>query len=218
MTATTDTPGKAYMHIRDGILNRRYVPGQRLTAQEIAQELGLSRTPVREALGLLEQNGLVEKTGWGFVVRSMTLQDIEDLFDIREILELEAARKALANTSQAWVEELRRILAESLEHLDAGRQIESIRTARGIYVSLARRSENLVLTTMLTSINDQIQLVGAGLITRYPDRAREILVENQKVVAAIEKNNVKALTAAVLSHIRRSRELHLGSKDAIRAA
>lgn len=211
-----DSVGAAYSYIREKILSRAYAPGERLAAQEIAEALGSSRTPVREALGQLELNGLVEKTGWGFVTRAMTLQDIEDLFDVREVLEIEAARKALKYADDAWLATLTEIVAQSGEYLRAGHPVDSVRKARELYVSIANRANNRVLRAMLAGINDQIQLIGGLLVSRLPWRAEEIFQENRDIVAAFTQRDVERLTAAVRSHIRRSRKLHLSNKGDIR--
>jgi DNA-binding GntR family transcriptional regulator len=213
-----DNAQVAYEHIREKILDGSYAPGERLTGQDIAEELDLSRTPVREALGQLEQGGLVQKSGWGYSVRVMTLQDIEDLFDVREILEVAAARNAMQFADDEWVASLGLIVDISRTHLEAGRIVESIRAARKMYVSVVERTGNKVLAGMLASINDQIQLVGGTLVTRFPWRATEVLKENQEIVRAFEQRDAYLVVSAVSAHIRRSRELHLSSKGDIRAA
>lgn len=216
-TSSPDNVSKAYDYIREKILDRVYQPGERLTGSEIAEALGSSRTPVREAFAQLELNGLVEKTGWGFTVRSMTLQDIEDLFDVREILELEAARKALHYADDAWIASLDEIVAKSGELVRTGRPVESIRKARDVYTSIAERANNRVLSTMLAGISDQIQLVGGILVWRLPWRAEEVFQENQDIVNAFAQRDADHVVSAVRSHIRRSRELHLANKGGIRA-
>lgn len=216
-TSSPDNVSKAYDYIREKILDRVYQPGERLTGSEIAEALGSSRTPVREAFAQLELNGLVEKTGWGFTVRSMTLQDIEDLFDVREILELEAARKALHYADDAWIASLDEIVAKSGELVRTGRPVESIRKARDVYTSIAERANNRVLSTMLAGISDQIQLVGGILVWRLPWRAEEVFQENQDIVIAFAQRDADHVVSAVRSHIRRSRELHLANKGGIRA-
>lgn len=213
----SDNACKAYEYIREKILESTYLPGERLTGQEIAEVLGLSRTPVREALGQLEQNGLVKKSGWGYTVRIMTMQDIEDLFDVREILEVAAACTALQYADDAWVATLAAIIKTSQEHLEAGRLIESIRTARKMYVSVVERTGNRVLANMLASINDQIQLVGGALILRFPWRATEVLKENQEIIEAFIQRDSQRVKSAVRDHIRRSRALHLSNKERIQA-
>src|SRR6516162_7205711 len=93
--------------IREAILDGRLPPGQRLKEEELARELGISRTPVREALLILQAEGLVDAApNRGAVVRSHAAADLEDLYQLRALLEGHATRRAAANITQAAVEGL----------------------------------------------------------------------------------------------------------------
>ncbi|MBV7484155.1 GntR family transcriptional regulator [Bordetella sp. BOR01] len=210
-----DGPARAYQFIREQILTRAYLPGQRLRGQEIAQAIGISRTPIREALGLLEENGLVHKTDWGFVVRALTLADVEDLFKVREVLELEAAREARLRVDDEWIGALRAILERAQAQLESGHGIESIRTSRAIHMSIAQRCGNKYLLKMLKSIDDQVQMVGAALVQKYPQRSAEVLAENRAIVQAFERGDGAAITSAIRSHIRKSLRLHLSNREGL---
>jgi DNA-binding GntR family transcriptional regulator len=214
-TTSLDGPSKAYQYIREQILTRNYLPGQRLRGQEIAEAIGISRTPIREALGLLEENGLVQKTDWGFTVRSMTLSDVEDLFKVREVLELEAAKEAKSRVDDDWIASLRAILDHARTLLEAGRGIESIRTSRTIHMSIAERGANKYLQKMLKSIDDQVQMVGVALIQKYPQRSAEVLAENTAIVEAFAKADGAAIATAIRTHIRRSLRLHLSNRGGL---
>ena len=81
--------------ITDGVKDGRYAPGQRLVEADLTAELGVSRGPLREALGRLAAEGVLELEPYrGAVVRRLTREDVEDLFSVREVLEGEAARLA----------------------------------------------------------------------------------------------------------------------------
>src|SRR3954464_419687 len=104
---TPNSQERAYRHLKSQILDLEYKPNDRITANEIAQHLKISRTPVREALGRLEQEGLgVSAGGWGYVVRSVSVKEAMDLYKVRETLEVEAAREALPNVTPALLERL----------------------------------------------------------------------------------------------------------------
>jgi DNA-binding GntR family transcriptional regulator len=93
--------------IRQAILDGRLDPGSRLKEEELARELGISRTPVREALLILQAEGLVDAApNRGAVVRSHDGDDLEDLYQLRALLEGYAARRAAANISEAAVADL----------------------------------------------------------------------------------------------------------------
>src|SRR5436190_3736406 len=94
---TTDTVGAAhaYARVRAAIVENRYPPGHRLVEQRIAEELGLSRTPVREALRMLEAEGLVvSERNRGAMVRTLSQTEVEDLYGLRIRLESYAVEMA----------------------------------------------------------------------------------------------------------------------------
>jgi len=79
---------KTYDYLKTNILSGHFIPGERLAEEHLAEELGVSRTPVREALHKLEQEGLIEPLeSRGFCVPQDSIEEIEDLFDIRTVLE-----------------------------------------------------------------------------------------------------------------------------------
>ncbi|MCB1999661.1 MAG: GntR family transcriptional regulator [Rhodoferax sp.] len=197
-----------YEYLRNGIVNGRFRAGQRLRAQELAAALGVSRTPVREALGRLHQDGLVDQdAAGGFSVHVMSASDISDVFGVREVLELEAARLALGRSDPAWVESLAQMLAESEQHLLAGDAPGAILAARKFHLAIARRSGNALLSKLIEGISDRIHMVGVALLDRVPARGEAVLAENQAILDAFRRQDAAALQAAVREHIGTSRNL-----------
>ena len=79
---------KTYEQLKSAIFSGRFSPGERLAEEHLAEEMGVSRTPVREALHKLEQDGLIEPMGGrGFCIPRDSPEEIEDLFEIRTVLE-----------------------------------------------------------------------------------------------------------------------------------
>jgi DNA-binding GntR family transcriptional regulator len=216
--AASDSQERAYRFIKERILDQRFRTNQHLRAQELAEATSLSRTPVREALGRLAQEGLVERHGgWGFIVKSMTFQDVADLFNVREALEVEAARAALESLQPDILARMRAILDQSGKALKAGLHKESILIARGFHVAIAECSGNRLLLQMLQGINDRIHMVGLSLVTAFPDRAAQVHRENLEILDALDARDGVRLEQAVRDHIRRSRELFMQDKSRYRA-
>jgi DNA-binding GntR family transcriptional regulator len=93
--------------IRGAIVDGRLAPGQRLKEEELARELGISRTPIREALLVLQAEGLVDAMpNRGATVRAHTAQDLDDLYQLRALLEGFGARRAAARLSEVELAEL----------------------------------------------------------------------------------------------------------------
>ena len=85
-------------------------PGQRLIEEQLAESLGASRTPVRQAIHMLQREGLAERAGrGGFVVRALSLKDAEEILDMRAILESSAARRAAERSLPTDIDELEKL-------------------------------------------------------------------------------------------------------------
>lgn len=184
-----------------------YEPNEKLRAEEIATALKVSRTPVREALGRLAQDGLVEKSGgWGYIVKSLTADDVLNLLQIREALEVEAVREAVPNMNAKAADALSRTLAKSEALMKQGRHVEFLAKNRMLHRTVAEIARNPLLLAMLQSIRDRQQMIGAMLLKKYPERAREIFDENRLIVKALKDKNAAGAEAAVRAQVRRARE------------
>lgn len=110
-------PEVAYAHLRRGILTGRYEEGTPLRQEDLASQLGISRLPVREALGRLEAEGLVlQRPRRGYIVASLAPDEIEDIFDIRAMLEERAGFLATLRRTQKDVAEVE-ALANDMDSL-----------------------------------------------------------------------------------------------------
>lgn len=123
--------GTVFERLRRMILEGEYGPEERLVEEQVAERLGVSRTPVRQALTMLEAEGLVEiAPNRGATVCSFSIEDVWDIYDLRAVLEGHAARRAATRVS---AEELARLrsLAEEMERMisgASGNRGEEIRT------------------------------------------------------------------------------------------
>ena len=105
-----------YEEVRQAIIELRLKPGEALREAAIAEQLGVSKTPVREALARLEQEGLVETTSFkGAVVSGYSPEDLQEIYELRELLEGAAARAAAASASDETLTRLASLVAESRE-------------------------------------------------------------------------------------------------------
>ena len=94
---------QVYQTLRANVRNGKILPGQALQEVQLAAQLGVSRTPVREALTRLASDGLVTADGRSFVVPSLTLADVDDIYEVRGLLEPEALRRIAAQTTNPVV-------------------------------------------------------------------------------------------------------------------
>lgn len=198
---------KAYQYIKERILHLVAKPGTPLRAQEIAQSLDISRTPVREALSRLEQEGFViRQDGWGYIVRPIPPQDILSLFTIRELLEVQATLEAIPNLTPENLNKLKRILQTCSTHLKQERYTSFRLASREFHLAIAEISENELLYRLLKIVRDRILLVGTLLQDMLPSRAEAALAENTNILKALQSGKAKTVKEAVIHHIRASRE------------
>ena len=198
---------RAYEYIKESITAVRFRPGQRLRTEEIAQAVSASRTPVREALSRLGQEGLVEREGgWGYVVKHMSVKDVLDLFNVREALELEAAREVVAHLDEDVIAHLGAMNARAETYFRAGQHEKFLRQNRQFHDAIAGATRNRLLHQMLGTIHDRVRQVGTLTVALHKPRLKELLEENRRILAALRKKDGPALERAVRSHIRRGRE------------
>lgn len=198
---------RAYSAIKGQILSCRLEPGSRVVAQELAEVVGVSRTPVREALSRLEQEDMVvRESGWGYVVKTVDLKDVMDLYRLREVLEVEAAVEAISCVDEARIAALSEILQRSQEAVEVQPYSDFLFLIRAFTASIAEMTGNRVLRDLIARITDRIQIVGALMVRHNLTRAREILAENVRILEALERKDQAAVVDAMRTHIRNGRD------------
>ena len=199
-----------YARIRLMIAERRIMPGDRINVDRIARNLGVSRTPVVNALKRLRQEHVVE---WvlrrGGYVRRFTTRQLALLFEVREMLEGLAARRAATRISR---EEVDQIVARfrALDLTPHGLALERyIEEDRAFHLRLLALADNAYLTHAMESVNLMIFTYQMGL-ARPP---AETVKEHWSILAALRKRDPDASEAAMRLHLRRSRERLAGQAD-----
>lgn len=201
----TSSQDRCYQHLKELILRLELAPGARVSASEFAARLGVSRTPVREALGQLEKEALVARDpAGGYLVRPMSIKEIEDLYRVREYLETEAVLEAMPNLGGTEFAVLAGILDEAEGH--TGDVAEFLISNRKFYEEIIAATGNDVLQRVLAPIRDRVRMIGAMLIQAYARRVKEVCAENREVLRALMAHDEAAAAAAVRAHVRRARE------------
>jgi DNA-binding GntR family transcriptional regulator len=196
---------KAYTYIKASILSLDFGPKRRLLAQEIAQKLDISRTPVREALSRLEQEGLVVRdSGWGYVVKAYGYDEALSLFNVREALELQAIREAVAHMDDRVVGMLESILLQARSFLKSNRMTDFQASNRRFYGLIAQTTRNSILQQFLGMINDRIRILAALAMNRDPRRGVQVMAENKQILDALRTRDLAAAENAVRTHIQRA--------------
>jgi DNA-binding GntR family transcriptional regulator len=196
---------RTYQALRAALLNGDYVPGDRMFEATIAQALGVSRNPVREAVRRLQQDGLLEvRPHYGIYVASIPPDEIEDVYRIRGALEATAAALAAERMTDAEIRELGDIVAEqqaAAKTADATpRKPVSAAQADHFHhaIHLAARSPRLM--TLLEQIYAQVTHF-RNLTLRVPGRAAESAAGHARIYEAIRARDAVAADREMRLHI-----------------
>lgn len=201
---------QVYKQILDGIFDQTYRPGQQLTIQQLADQLNVSSTPVREALSRLASAGIVELNSFkGFRVgREMDVADIRHLFDVRILLETAALQYNGSNNQTAVQQMIRTI--EQMSTLLGQADVAEIATFsdldRTFHRTLLEHSGNPFLVSAYQTLDSHIHIGRLYLRNRGVLDGQRIVNEHQTILDNYRKGNV-ALTQAVLrAHLEAARE------------
>jgi len=201
---------KAYFYLKNAIINLELRPNQKLTAQEVAFKLAISRTPVREAFSKLAQEGLVlRQGGWGYVVSPLTFKDAMNIFRMRETLEVEAVKEVIPKLDNDSLKFINSYLIQAEDRLRVG-DVDAYRlSTRSFYRAIAETTDNNILEYMLSLIDDRVRWVGAMITNRHDDRPKESLLENKNIFRALESRNEGNAVVAIRKHVTGARESFL---------
>lgn len=149
---------KVYKTLEEGIIYGTLEPGRHLVETEIASRVGVSRIPVREALQLLSRGGWVDLLpDMGAFVHTPTLQEVEDTFDARVILEIESARLAARNADERSGKLLKEIVREGRKALRAGDERKLILLNSEFHSAITKTVGNTVLEELVASLDKRIR-------------------------------------------------------------
>lgn len=200
---------QVFDHLENDILTGIYPRGEILTENRISETLGVSRTPVREALRRLEQEHIIEESGKGMMVLGITYEDAENIYEIRERIEGLAARGCAENASDEDIAKLGDIL-DLQEFYVTKDDAEKMKTMdNDFHREVYRLSGSAVLYDTLMPLHKKIQKFRKSSL-QDPGRAARSVTEHRKIYEAIAARNAAGAEEAMIEHIRMARE-HLRS-------
>ena len=192
---------RVYQHVKEGVLARSYEGGTLLTEGELAEAVGVSRTPVREALLRLEAEGLIKLyPKKGALVLPVSAQEIADVVETRQLVEEHAARKAVPAAPQL-LERLAELLAKQQEQAAAGDLAGAAVTDRCFHAEIVRSGGNEILSRLYDQLRDRQLRMGVAVMHSHPDRIAKGLSEHEEILAALRSGDADAAVAVVSRHI-----------------
>ncbi len=191
----------AHDSIRDAITSGRIAAGERLSQDELARQLGVSRAPIRDALNRLEAEGLVRTAAKGVVVAKMTPEELLDLFEVRALIEGYVARKACPRLTEDDLAQLGRIVQATAD-LSDGRDVqEVVRAHEEFHDVIYAASGNAELTRIARSLWDRTYRYRlAGLANR--EVALSSLEDHRAILEAFQARDASRAEALMSEHNR----------------
>jgi len=198
----------AYEQVFNAIVTGQLTPGERLIQEKLAEDLDISRTPVREALLRLEQEGVVLHSGRrGFIVRDISEQEIRDLYQAREAIEGYAARVAATAKTD---EDLRRI-DEILETAEFETLEAAFRANESLHRAIVEATGNRYLVELFNSV--WTRSVGLRLYADlFTHERSHVSEDHDPVLDALRRGDGESAQAAMVAHIRAGCEVQVAAR------
>lgn len=187
--------------LREAIIKGTLKPGERMMEIQMAEELGVSRTPVREAIRKLELDGFVVMIPRkGAYVAGISMKDIADVFEIRTALEGLAAGLAAERATDEELEHLERLLVKIAECIEANDFKTLIALDTEFHDTLYKACRNERLIKIVSNLMEQIQRFRTTSLAS-PGRSKFALEEHKKIVEAVSDRNTELARALASEHI-----------------
>ena len=201
LTMRKSLGGQVHEKLKRAIVNGELKPSSRIVETRLAEALGISRTPVREAIHKLEREGFIRQDSrGGFFVVGLTLADIEETFGIRSVLESYAARLAALKHRPEDLKPLERKLEEYQAHLERGELASLPRINTEFHDLLYGLSRSPRLVRMISDLRDQIYRFRKAIL-RVEEMARTSNHDHREMLALIRKRDGEGVEGIVRAHI-----------------
>lgn len=208
-----DKRREAYNRIREFILTYKIKPGHRLDHEYLRKEIGVSTTPIREALNRLMEEGFIfQIKNRGYFVSDLSIEELEALYEVREALEVFAITKALKEdrkTTEAFRTELGQTMDLYYKYAHEEPYKNRLTLDQKFHVDLAKLSNNSLLSTMLENIFEKVNYK-RRVVELYPQRGQEASKEHYKIFNLFLEGNKRQLIECLQGHIRKGKEGIIG--------
>ena len=197
---------KAYEAIRKSILSGDWKIGEIYNEKAIAADLGISRTPVREALLELASQGLIIfLPRRGLMVNRFTRRDVDEIFELRKAIELAAVVKITEASPPFDLLEIEESLLQQRKTAKAKNYLAFMEADRSFHTYFSKLTNNRRLIAILENLRDMIHLMGTKALS-LEGRALAVIEEHQAIFDAVQKGNVEEARRAMETHLEKSKE------------
>jgi DNA-binding GntR family transcriptional regulator len=191
-----------YEYLRGEILTGRLAPGERLDLGELVERLRVSKMPVKEAIGRLASEGLLEvQAQRGTFVSQINPRELAETFEVRRALEMLAGELAATRVRKSDLEKLRSLIAQMEQSTEVARHLELNFEFHSLIVAL---SDNCKLIETYHRLRVPIQVAGIHYRSEnWIERIAQEQKEHRAIVRALEQKNAEAVSRAISEHIKR---------------
>jgi DNA-binding GntR family transcriptional regulator len=205
---------QTYQALRSSILSGDLAPGERLVETQLAQQLHVSRTPIREAIRQLQKDGLVTADGMGGLqVATISAADAAQLYDCRLALEQLAVTQACLQADVTQLQQLEGYVLQAEQLMQAQtadlKVMQLLDLDYGFHRLIAESSGNRWLVTLLDQVFDKMMLLRVQT-TRHNPNVLEIRIEHRQIYEAIARRQIHTATEAIQSHLLASKDRVVG--------
>ncbi len=195
---------QVYEYLRGEITTGRLVPGERLDLDQLVEQLKVSKMPIKEALGRLATEGLVDiQSRRGTYVGRVDARDLEETFEVRRVLEMLAGELAVKRVGEDDLVRLRDLIVRMEEASEVAVHVELNFQFHGLIVEL---SDNRKLIEMYERLSVPIQVAGIHYRSEgWLDRLAQEQLEHRAIVDALEGRDEEAAIRSISAHIKRGR-------------
>lgn len=190
-----------YEHLREQILNRTIKPSSRLVEAQIAKESGISRTPVREALHLLEKDGFIESIPRvGYRVKTLNWDELDEIFEIRRVNELLACRWAMQNIDPKKIKLLEKNLTKAKKDLGKKSPDTFLHYDEQFHQILFEAAGSKHLLNICQQLR-RLMLRFRAKSIKTKETVQEALVGHERILDCLENKDEAGLEAAMTDHL-----------------
>lgn len=206
MAAKINLVDKAYKEIKHRIITYQFKPGAALTFDRLSEALKMSQTPIREALSRLWIEHFVERQGAkGYVVSSLNATQIDELYELRMILEVSGIRRAAHHVDKHFLSGLKNILEAAEALMKEGRRAEIIALDRDFHVAVLKQSRNKLLSELGENILDRVYRV-QNLDVLTSDRLWIAHGHHTEIFSVLQQEDAHQAAQLMQDHLISARE------------
>ncbi|AUX79676.1 MULTISPECIES: GntR family transcriptional regulator [Sinorhizobium] len=193
-------------HLRDMIIEGDLPPGTRLHEGQLGEQLGVSRTPLREAIKYLASEGLVELVpSRGAVVKRFSAKDVKDMLTVLQSLEELAGRLACEAASDAEIAEIRALHDEMVARYKAGDRLQYYKLNQQIHTAIAQLSGNAALADMHAMLQTRLKRI-RFIGHEGPEKWAAAVAEHEEMIATLEARDKGKLSEVLGRHLTKAWE------------